>query len=133
MLKTLQVDIYNIEWEKPELDDCDWHCDNCNAPLDDQDGFDPYCGTWECEECGHINQINQDNIIMDLPSSIGGITFMASSNSELRDQISDYLYSTFGCNASDFDFDTDEPLEDEEVDEDFELADFCRGGDLSED
>lgn len=128
MLKTVVVDIYNIEWAKPELDECEWHCDNCGALLDNQDGFDPYCGTWECENCGHENDISQDNIIQDLPTSVGGLSFMVTSASDLRNQIEEYLNYTYDSYVEDFDYDTDEPIEEDEVDDDYELANFCRGG-----
>ena len=34
------------------LADYEWFCDNCDASLDDQPGFDVNCGIWTCTECG---------------------------------------------------------------------------------
>lgn len=41
-----------------------WRCDNCNANFDEQDGFDPYCGQWTCTECGQINYIDEDEVLV---------------------------------------------------------------------
>ena len=30
----------------------EYYCPNCNAVLNDQDGFDPELGSWTCTECG---------------------------------------------------------------------------------
>ena len=46
-----------------DLSKIEWHCDNCDALLNDQDGFDADCGTWKCEECGHENLIDESEII----------------------------------------------------------------------
>lgn len=32
--------------------DEEYYCPNCNATLNDQDGFDPDLGVWTCTECG---------------------------------------------------------------------------------
>ncbi|MCI5452469.1 hypothetical protein MR511_01840 [bacterium] len=63
-----EVRIYNIEWDSPDLSNYDWYCDSCNAFLNNQDGFDFDCGTWECTECGCENDIDEYNIREDLPS-----------------------------------------------------------------
>ena len=40
----------------------DWWCDNCNASLNEQLGFDDNYDEWECTECGYVNSISEDNI-----------------------------------------------------------------------
>ncbi len=40
----------------------EWFCDNCDASLDDQPGFDDSCGTWQCTQCGCMNTISDDYI-----------------------------------------------------------------------
>lgn len=32
----------------------EYYCPNCGATLNDQDGFDPSCGTWTCTSCGKL-------------------------------------------------------------------------------
>ena len=41
----------------------DWYCDECDAYLNEQSGFDDHCGTWVCTECGHENEISESQII----------------------------------------------------------------------
>ncbi|MFY9263245.1 MAG: Sec23/Sec24 zinc finger-containing protein [Arcanobacterium sp.] len=41
----------------------DWWCDNCNAFLNGQSGFDDNNTEWECAECGYSNSISEDNIV----------------------------------------------------------------------
>ena len=40
----------------------DWHCDRCNAYLNDQPRFDDHHYVWKCMECGHKNSISSDDI-----------------------------------------------------------------------
>lgn len=40
-----------------------WYCDRCNACLSDQPGFDDNEIFWECAECGHMNEIAEENIM----------------------------------------------------------------------
>ena len=42
--------------------DVTWYCDGCNSVLNDQEGFNTYSGTWECTECGHINDVTDNNV-----------------------------------------------------------------------
>ena len=46
-----------------KLDDYDWYCDECNAYLNEQAGFYAGCGTWNCEECGYLNYIDESEIL----------------------------------------------------------------------
>lgn len=41
----------------------DWYCDECDAYLNDQPGFDDHCDVWVCTECGCENKISEDQII----------------------------------------------------------------------
>ena len=43
--------------------DYDWWCDDCDAPLNDQPGFTPDCGTWTCSVCGCLNFIDENNVV----------------------------------------------------------------------
>lgn len=43
--------------------DCDWYCDNCDAYLNDQNGFSEIGGTWICTECGALNDVSQNNVV----------------------------------------------------------------------
>ena len=38
--------------------------DECNAYLNEQSGFDADCGTWTCKECGYLNYIDENEILM---------------------------------------------------------------------
>lgn len=40
-----------------------WFCDECEAYLNVQLGFSGKGKVWQCSECGHVNDINKDNII----------------------------------------------------------------------
>lgn len=62
---------YEILGDQIELNDdgiiektlgIDWFCDNCNAYLNNQVGFDPYNDAWTCAECGYENDITKDNV-----------------------------------------------------------------------
>ncbi len=48
-----------------DLSEIDWYCDNCNAYLNIQTGFNANCGSWECEECGYENLIDESEIIWE--------------------------------------------------------------------
>ena len=45
--------------------DVTWFCDECDAELNRQSGFDDIHKTWTCQNCGHINYIDDDNIVDD--------------------------------------------------------------------
>lgn len=40
-----------------------WFCDDCEAYLNVQPGFDTKSGRWVCTECGYENDVTSDNII----------------------------------------------------------------------
>lgn len=42
---------------------CTWHCDYCDAILNEQPGFSTISGTWVCTECGALNDVSDDNIL----------------------------------------------------------------------
>ena len=46
-------------------DECDWHCDCCDALMNDQPGFTTATGEWICTECGAVNDVSEDNILYD--------------------------------------------------------------------
>lgn len=39
-----------------------WFCDNCEAYLNEQDGFSSQSGTWKCTICGKNNDVSEDAI-----------------------------------------------------------------------
>ncbi|MEE1296581.1 MAG: hypothetical protein UHD09_07060 [Bifidobacterium sp.] len=39
-----------------------WYCDQCDADLNDQNGFDDHHPIWVCRECGHLNTISEADI-----------------------------------------------------------------------
>jgi hypothetical protein len=39
-----------------------WYCDNCNAYLSGQAGFDDHKRVWKCTGCGHPNRISASEI-----------------------------------------------------------------------
>lgn len=45
------------------LNDYDWYCDECNALLNNQAGFNTYGGTWTCTKCGNLNYIDESEIL----------------------------------------------------------------------
>jgi len=48
-----------------KLSEYDWWCDKCHEYLNDQLGFDAYCGYWKCSNCGNLNKIGKSEIIFD--------------------------------------------------------------------
>lgn len=43
--------------------DIDWFCDSCDDRLNMQKDFTDKKGKWECKKCGHINLINEEQIL----------------------------------------------------------------------
>ena len=46
-------------------DDVDWYCDECDAYLNNQIGFNTSSGRWTCTNCGCENDVTEDNILSD--------------------------------------------------------------------
>ena len=40
-----------------------WFCDDCEAYLNIQKGFNEETGKWKCTECGYDNDVTKNNII----------------------------------------------------------------------
>lgn len=40
----------------------EWYCDGCHSRLNDQSGFTTDDSTWECTECGHDNDVSDNNL-----------------------------------------------------------------------
>ena len=63
------VPTYNDETQKKLAyhlgTNIDWCCDNCDASLNSQIGFDARKGTWKCKKCGYINSTTEDDVIWD--------------------------------------------------------------------
>lgn len=45
----------------------DWFCDNCDAHLNNQQGFDDRKYIWKCKKCGYKNSISAANIRYENP------------------------------------------------------------------
>lgn len=40
----------------------EWFCDGCNGTLNNQQGFTTEDSIWECEVCGHYNDVTDSNV-----------------------------------------------------------------------
>ncbi len=67
----------------------DWHCDRCNAYLNDQAGFDDNKYTWVCKECGYKNSISRTNIFSSSLEFFKLMKDVRSGNFELDDDSDD--------------------------------------------
>ncbi len=114
MGREVKVEIYNIVWGKPDITECDWHCENCDDYLNSQGDFSYCCGVWECIKCGHENIISEDLIEddFDLPTTDEDNFYIQSSIDELEDLIGCYLYEIYGRKPKSFKFDIIEYCED---------------------
>ena len=91
----------------------DWYCDNCNAYMNNQAGFNRIGGWWTCTECGTHNDVSLGNTIWD-EESLDSMT--AGELDELNK-----AYDSF------------DKKNQKKYSDDFLLADRSRGGDLTED
>ena len=57
--------MFGFSKKKENFPDIDWYCDYCNDYLNSQSGFHDGYGNWTCTICGHINPINENEIIED--------------------------------------------------------------------
>ena len=53
---------YNSSTDTVDVLDIDWYCDECDAYLNDQSGFNPYASSFTCKKCGCVNDITKDNV-----------------------------------------------------------------------
>lgn len=139
MFEEWDVRIFNIEWGTPDLSKYVWLCDSCGACLSEQEGFDTECGTWECKECGYINDIDEYNLDEDLPEDEVITVYCEHDRAideavrELERKCGREIASYSAEIIGDCENDEDEENDNSPFEDDFELADFCRGGDLTED
>ena len=56
--------INQVAIDNNEMQYFEWYCDECAAYLNIQEGFNCETGEWECTNCGNVNKINKDNIVM---------------------------------------------------------------------
>ena len=63
---------YEVEGSQTEYDEetdsvrslgIDWYCDECDAYLNSQSGFNPYDDSWTCTECGYENSLTKDDLL----------------------------------------------------------------------
>ncbi len=40
----------------------EWYCDECNAYLNEQEGFDDRLPEWSCQNCGYVNRLDIEEI-----------------------------------------------------------------------
>lgn len=73
----------------------EYFCPNCNAILNNQDGFDPSCGTWTCTSCG---KVLMDDDVYD-GDSFEGIAWFCDSCGALLNRQSGFSdsYGSWVC------------------------------------
>lgn len=53
---------YTFDGDEEDLNhrfpDVEWYCDQCNAHLNEQPGFDDHLPEWRCTKCGFINKLD---------------------------------------------------------------------------
>lgn len=54
---------YDKENDKVNVLGIDWYCDECDAYLNSQSGFDPYDDSWTCSKCGYENSLTKDDVL----------------------------------------------------------------------
>ena len=92
--------------------DIDWYCDSCNALMNNQTGFKRSGGWWTCAACGFNNDVSLGNTYWD-DDSLNSMT-----QGELNEL--NKAYDSF------------DKKNQKKHDEDFLRADYCRGGELTE-
>lgn len=110
------VRIYNIIWFTPDIEDCEWNCDECDALLNEQDGFEYDCGTWQCTECGCYNDIDEDNIFLPEEEEYENYD-EDMDDAYLKMEIESYLEEKYNCRVSDFDIERENYDDEEHIDE----------------
>lgn len=93
--------------------DMDWYCDNCNTFMNNQNGFNRSGGWWTCAKCGTHNDVSLGNTRWDEES----LNSMTTGELEKLNKAYDSFDKKHQKKHSD----------------DFLLADYSRGGDLTED
>ena len=53
---------YKLSSDEFEDDYVFWFCDECNAYLNIQEGFNRHCEKFVCQKCGHENDLTSENI-----------------------------------------------------------------------
>jgi len=43
----------------------DWYCDKCGVKMNNQYGFTATDDEWTCTECGHVNDVSDEYIILN--------------------------------------------------------------------
>ena len=66
--------------------DVDWYCDECDARLNDQSGFDDDRSTWHRAECDHKSRIAADEIFD--PTRSSPTSTRGSFGPEMRGRVS---------------------------------------------
>lgn len=94
--------------------DCDWYCDNCDAHLNKQTGFNTYSGSWTCEECGYNNDVSDDNILSGEEEEFVRDAYVVCPHCGAHMKTDDCeYYECPDCDCSGtFDFDADMLIED---------------------
>lgn len=64
---------------------CNWFCDSCGACMNDQPGFSAG-GSWECAECGEINNVTEDNILEEDDGYIGSADYYRDEEKRLKEE-----------------------------------------------
>lgn len=86
-----------------EFDGVGWQCNSCYSYLNEQAGFDPWCGTWTCQVCGQNNQIPEDDIYQYEANQQSSSSYSYSSDDSEDDDDSDEDYENEDNTESYFD------------------------------
>ena len=54
--------VFEVAANLGKLNMFEWYCDECDAYLNDKDGFEDNNGKWICKECGHENIISKEQL-----------------------------------------------------------------------
>lgn len=94
--------------------DCEWYCDNCDAHLNNQSGFNTYSDSWECTECGYLNDVSEDNILSGEMEEFVRTTYIVCPHCSAHMTTEDYEhYECPDCYCTGtFDYEADELTED---------------------
>lgn len=58
------------------MEDLLWYCDNCDAHLNKQSGFNAKEEFWVCDECGFVNDVTEDNVFTEEELELAGKSYV---------------------------------------------------------
>ncbi|MBR3864140.1 MAG: hypothetical protein IKJ19_03355 [Clostridia bacterium] len=93
---------------------CDWYCDNCDAHLNNQCGFNTLFGHWTCTKCGWDNDVSDSNILFGEEEEFVRLAYIVCPHCAAHMQTYDSEYfkcPDCGCSGR-YDYDSDSLIED---------------------